>query len=235
MKNISCFLITTLIFFQFGCSAVNTPTKNTSMDKQLTYLALGDSYTIGEGVDADDRYPNQAIKILASDKLLFDNPLIIAKTGWTTDELANGIKDANIEGKTFDLITLLIGVNNQYRGRAVDNYREEFTDLLQKAIQFAKGDKNHVVVISIPDWGITPFAVEKGAGLEKVAQEIDLYNQAKKAICDEMGIAFIDITEHYRIHGMKPEAVVSDNLHPSGMIYKHWAESLAEIVRGMEF
>ncbi|MCH7412549.1 SGNH/GDSL hydrolase family protein [Belliella sp. R4-6] len=235
MKNIPYFLIITLILFQFGCSAVNTPTKNSSMDKQLTYLALGDSYTIGEGVDVADRYPNQAIKILSNDKLLFDNPKIIAKTGWTTDELAKGIKDASIEGQTFDLVTLLIGVNNQYRGRTIDNYREEFTDLLQKAIQFAKGDKNHVVVISIPDWGVTPFAADKSADKDKVAQEIDLYNQAKKAICNEIGIAYIDITEHYRIHGMKPESVVSDNLHPSGMIYRHWAEGLVEVVRGMEF
>ncbi|AFL84861.1 lysophospholipase L1-like esterase [Belliella baltica DSM 15883] len=226
-----------LVLGQWSCiSSQNISKQNQKMDSnKLTYLALGDSYTIGEGVEAKDRYPHQAVEMLKESGLIFSEPKIIATTGWTTDELANGIKAADIEGENYDLVTLLIGVNNQYRGRPVENYRNEFRQLLEDAITFAKGDKSHVVVLSIPDWGVTPFAVNRGSDQEKVAREIDQYNQAKKAISEEMGIAYIDITEHYRINGMKSESVVSDQLHPSGMIYQYWAEKLVEIVEGMEF
>lgn len=237
MKNILLIAALFLVFGQWSCiSTQNISNQNQNMDSnELTYLALGDSYTIGEGVEAKDRYPHQAVEMLKQKDINFSEPKIIATTGWTTDELANGIQAADIEGKTYDLVTLLIGVNNQFRGRPVENYRSEFRQLLEDAITFAKGDKSHVVVLSIPDWGVTPFAVNRGSDQEKVAREIDQYNQAKKAISKEMGIAYIDITEHYRINGMKPESVVSDQLHPSGLIYQYWAEKLVEIVEGMEF
>ncbi|GAB2608732.1 SGNH/GDSL hydrolase family protein [Belliella aquatica] len=202
---------------------------------KMTYLALGDSYTIGEGVEAKDRYPHQAVEMLEASGIVFSEPKIIATTGWTTDELKKGIQASDVNGKTYDLVTLLIGVNNQYRGRPVDNYRSEFRQLLEDTIAFAKGDKSHVVVLSIPDWGVTPFAVNRGSDQEKVAREIDQYNQAKKEITEEIGVTYIDITEHYRINGMKPESVVSDQLHPSGLIYQYWAEKLVEIVEVMEF
>lgn len=237
MKKILSIASFFLVLGQWSCiSTQNISKKNQNMDSdKLTYLALGDSYTIGEGVEPEDRYPHQAVEMLEASGITFSEPKIIATTGWTTDELEKGIQAADIDGKTYDLVTLLIGINNQYRGRPVDNYRSEFQQLLEDAIAFAKGDKSHVVVLSIPDWGVTPFAVNRGSDQEEVARKIDEYNQAKREIAEEMGIAYIDITEHYRINGMKPESVVSDKLHPSGLIYKFWAEKLAKIIKEMEF
>jgi len=199
-------------------------------EKTYTYLALGDSYTIGEGVEESGRYPNQAVEILKSKGLIFEKTTIIAKTGWTTDELDQGIEAAGIQGKTYDLVTLLIGVNNQYRGRPVSDYETEFRKMLTKAIRFAKGNPKHVVVISIPDWGVTPFATDRGTDREKVAKEIDAYNMAKERISKELGVYYIDITEECRKIGALPEMVVEDKLHPSELVYKSWAEKLAKVI-----
>lgn len=197
----------------------------------LSYLALGDSYTIGEGVAENERYPNQAVGLLAKQGIQINKPTIIAKTGWTTDELGEGIKNANIAGNTYDWVTLLIGVNNQYRGRPVENYRTEFKTRLEQAVTFAKGNPRRVVVLSIPDWGITPFAVARGTDQAKVALEIDAYNAAKAEITMQLGAHYIDITGHYREFGANPESVVADQLHPSGLIYKDWAEKLAKVMQ----
>jgi lysophospholipase L1-like esterase len=234
MKNITTiiFLISSLYL---NCMEKDS-TEKTMEEKTYTYLALGDSYTIGEGVDEKDRYPNQTVELLKSKEIAIQKPTIIAKTGWTTDELAKGIENADIEGKKYDLVTLLIGVNNQYRGRPVDNYEKEFMELLKQAIQFAKGNSNHVVVISIPDWGVTPFAINRGSDQTKVASEIDAYNKAKAAICKELNVHYIDITEEYREIGALPDMVVSDNLHPSGLVYEKWAKKLEQmILEQMEF
>lgn len=204
--------------------------------KTYTYLALGDSYTIGEGVEESERYPNQAVEILKSKNLIFEKPLIIAKTGWTTDELDKGIEAAGIEGKTYDLVTLLIGVNNQYRGRPISDYEIEFQKMVTKAIQFAKGDPKHVLVISIPDWGVTPFAGTRGTDREKIAKEIDDCNAAKERISIQLGVHYIDITQEYRKIGALPEMVVEDKLHPSNLVYKSWSEKLVKVVLDkMEF
>lgn len=199
-------------------------------EKTFTYLALGDSYTIGEGVDEKDRYPNQTIALLKTKGLTFDQPTIVAKTGWTTDELMKGINDAGISDNSYDLVTLLIGVNNQYRGREVENYKKEFRVMLEDAIHFAKGNPNHVIVLSIPDWGVTPFASTRSTDKEKVASEIDTYNQANKTIAEELGTHYIDITQRYREIGALPEMVVDDKLHPSALVYGEWAEQLANII-----
>jgi lysophospholipase L1-like esterase len=199
-------------------------------EKTYTYLALGDSYTIGEGVDEKDRYPNQTLELLKARGLDFEKPTIIAKTGWTTDELAKGIENAGIAGQTYDLVTLLIGVNNQYRGRPLENYESEFKKLLQDAILYANGHSDHVVVISIPDWGVTPFAVNRGSDQTKIAKEIDEFNAAKKSIANQLGVHYIDITEEYRKIGALPEMVVSDNLHPSALVYGKWAQKLEKVI-----
>lgn len=210
--------------------------KDLMEEKAFTYLALGDSYTIGEGVDEKDRYPNQTVKLLKAKELEFEKPTIIAKTGWTTDELTKGINDAGIGGNTYDLVTLLIGVNNQFRGRPLENYESEFRSLLQVAIVFAKGNSNRVVVISIPDWGLTPFAVNRGTDQEKVAKEIDDFNAAKKSIAEQLNVHYIDITEEYREIGALPQMVVSDNLHPSALVYEKWAKKLEQVISDkMEF
>ncbi|MCH7400894.1 SGNH/GDSL hydrolase family protein [Belliella kenyensis] len=189
-----------------------------------TYLALGDSYTIGEGVDSKDRYPSQLVTKLASKNVEFDQPIIVATTGWTTDELQKGIEKAQIKGQTYDLVTLLIGVNNQYRGRSVDNFQLEFKALLLDAITFARGNTSNVIVLSIPDWGVTPFAAHKGVDKENVKKEIDAFNIVKKSICLEFGITFLDITAHYRQFGHQSQALVADELHPSYIIYDYWSD-----------
>lgn len=186
-----------------------------------TYLALGDSYTIGEKVLVEENFPNQTVALL-NGKLSI--PQIIATTGWTTDELDAAITAANIT--TFDIVSLLIGVNNQYRERTVNNFEIEFEHLLQRAIAFANNNSTHVVVLSIPDWGVTPFA--EGRDSKKIATEIDAYNLVCKMAAQKFNTHFIDITTAQRLDGNKEEFLAADKLHPSGKEYKKWAERLAE-------
>lgn len=227
----------TLFILSIGISLTTWMEKKPQTnDKPLSYLALGDSYTIGEGVAEPERYPNQLVeKLNETGRFNFSPAKIIAKTGWTVDELEGGIKASTIDPQGYDLVTLLIGVNNQYRGRPVHDYQQEFEELLKRAIAFARGNKDHVVVISIPDWGITPFAVSKASDQAKVAREIDAYNTAKKAVCDRLGVKFVEITEHYRRVGAQPEMVVEDELHPSGKIYEHWTSEVFKVVNAMKF
>lgn len=207
--------------------------KTLAQTQNLTYLALGDSYTIGEGVPEKDRYPAQLVDVLnKTGKVNFSTPHIIAKTGWTVDELDAGINRSQTNEQGYDLVTLLIGVNNQYRGSPVADFEREFEAMLKRAVDFAKSQKDHVVVISIPDWGVTPFAVDRKSDQVKVATEIDAFNSSKKSICKKYGITFIDITEDYRAIGAMPEMVVEDQLHPSGLVYQRWTEILlAEVLK----
>lgn len=228
MKHLAIILVLISSLY-LNCMEKENP-ENQMEAKTYTYLALGDSYTIGEGVDEKDRYPNQTVELLGNKGLEFEKPTIIARTGWTTDELAKGIENAGIAGKKYDLVTLLIGVNNQYRGRSLDNYESEFKKLLQDAIVIANGNSDRVVVISIPDWGVTPFAVNRGSDQTKIAKEIDAFNAANRSISIQLGVHYIDITEEYRQIGALPEMVVSDNLHPSVLVYGKWAEKLEKLI-----
>jgi len=193
-----------------------------------TYLALGDSYTIGEGVPEAENFPHQAVQLLNNAGYSFDQPQIIAKTGWTTDELAEGIKAASPQGR-YDIVSLLIGVNNQYRGRSSAAYAGEFESLLQQAIAFAGNEGNHVFVLSIPDWGVTPYA--EGRDREKIAREIDEYNAVNKQMAAQYKVHYIDITPGTREAATDHSLLTTDNLHPSGKDYGRWAEKLAEKVR----
>ena len=188
------------------------------------YLALGDSYTIGESVKEQERFPVQTVNLLRSQGFQVGDPLIVATTGWTTDELEQGIREANIT-ETFDIVTLLIGVNNQYRGRSVAEYREQFTALLQKAIGFAGNIPSHVVVLSIPDWGATPYAEGRDKG--QIAAAIDAYNDANRFIAAAMGTGWLDITRYTREAVTDPALVAPDGLHPSGKDYARWSQDLA--------
>lgn len=190
-----------------------------------TYLALGDSYTIGEQVASAENFPNQTASFL---KNAVSIPEIIATTGWTTDELNNAINEANITG-TYNIVSLLIGVNNQYRGRAVTNFKIEFEHLLQRAIQFADNNTRHVFVLSIPDWGVTPFAA--GRDRVKIAAEIDAYNKVCEEAAKKIGTHYIDITTAQRIDGNKDEFLAGDKLHPSGKEYAKWATQLATLIK----
>lgn len=192
-----------------------------------TYLALGDSYTIGEQVPMDENFPHQLAARLKKKNVEVAKPVIVAKTGWTTDELAQALREEGIK-ETFGLVTLLIGVNNQYRGRDVENYKEEFTDLLRQAIQFANGHAPHVFVLSIPDWGVTPFA--EGKDKNAIAGAIDDYNKANKAIASAHHVNWLDITDSTREKGAQQDFLAEDGLHPSGKEYAIWAERLAPLV-----
>lgn len=195
-----------------------------SLSLKKGYLALGDSYTVGESVMPEENFPNQTIAILNKKGDHFETPKIIAKTGWTTDELDAAIDEEHIT-KTFDIVSLLIGVNNQYRGRSVTEYKSQFDHLLQRAIGFSGNNAQHVFVLSIPDWGVTPFA--EGRDRAEIARQINAFNAAAKQVCDQHRITFIDITTSQREDGNKTEYLTSDGLHPSGKEYHKWAEKLA--------
>lgn len=201
-------------------------TYSLSGQKNMTYLALGDSYTIGEGVPVYDNFPYQTIKLLRQKGIHINAPEIVAKTGWTTDELITGIENSVLQ-KKYDIVTLLIGVNNQYRGRDVEEYKKQYRMLLDKAIQFAGGKKSSVFVVSIPDWGVTPFA--EGKDRSKIAAEIDQYNTAKEQITKEAGVVFINITEGTRQAASDATLLAKDKLHPSGKEYKRWAEKIVQL------
>ena len=192
-----------------------------------TYLALGDSYTIGESVPLHESFPYQTAALLRKEGVELADPVIIAVTGWTTDELAEAIREHNLQ-ESFSIVTLLIGVNNQYRDRSLENYTQEFTNLLNQAIVFANGHPRHVVVLSIPDWGVTPFAEGKDRG--KVAEEIDSYNAAAKEISLAHKCGWLDITDSTRQNGQTPEYLAADGLHPSGKEYAVWADRLAPLL-----
>jgi lysophospholipase L1-like esterase len=200
----------------------------TQKEHKYTYLALGDSYTIGEMVSEMERFPVQLTTKLTSDSIDIADPLIIAKTGWTTDELLAAIQEKNVKD-TFSIVTLLIGVNNQYRGRDSENYRSELKQLLDIAINYAGGKKEHVFVLSIPDWGVTPFA--EGKERSKIAAEIDKYNRVKKEECDKLGVKYYDITEISR--STEPDMIASDGLHPSGKMYKLWVDKIYDDVKSI--
>lgn len=199
------------------------------MKQQLTYLALGDSYTIGELVTAGENFPNQVCSILNQHGYSMSPPRIIATTGWTTGELKLGIKAANAEApllKTYDFVSLLIGVNNQYRGYLQKEYSIDFESLLKDALKFAANNKNRIVVLSIPDWGVTPFAKDRNRKL--ISNEIDDYNKINETITQKMGIQYIYITDWTREAATDLSLLTTDGLHPSGKEYKRWAEKVAD-------
>ncbi len=192
-----------------------------------TYLALGDSYTIGEQVLLSESFPCQTVQLLREAGIEICAPEIIAKTGWTTDELLQAISATKLL-KGYDFVSLLIGVNNQYRGRSVEEYKREFEILLQKAVAFAGDDPAKVFVLSIPDWGVTPFAA--GKDTSSIAAEIDNYNAACRMITEKLACTFIDITKLQREHN-SAEMLAGDGLHPSGKEYIKWAVKLSAAMK----
>jgi lysophospholipase L1-like esterase len=230
----SFFLI--LCFFVFGSACQKSEaeykvesTMQTSPDTTYTYLALGDSYTIGESVLQPDNFPNQVVSLLKHDTFEFQPPRIVAKTGWTTDELETGISAAQQNSlllPSYDFVTLLIGVNNQYRGRDVNDYKPGFEELLKKAIRFAGNRADRVVVLSIPDWGVTPFA--NGNNTAEIAAAIDAYNTASRKIARQYNVHYLDITPWTREASTDTTLLAADGLHPSAKEYQRWAQKVAE-------
>lgn len=202
-----------------------------------TYLALGDSYTIGEGVEAAGRWPMQLAARLRDAGVAIADPRIIATTGWTTDELAAAMDEAEPLGD-WDFVSLLIGVNNQYRGRAVDEYVGEFHRLLRRAIALTGDRADRMLALSIPDWGATPFAFASGRDRQAIAFELDAYNAAARALCAAEGVAFVDITgisraEAGRDGGDAADMLAEDGLHPSAAQYARWADAALPVARGL--
>ena len=193
----------------------------------MRYLALGDSYTIGEGVDASLRWPVQLARALREEQIALRDPRIIATTGWTTDELSSAIDVAEPLGH-WDLVSLLIGVNNQYRGRTVTDYRSEFRALLARAIGFANGRADRVLVMSIPDWGVTPFAKTEARDRVNVSEEIDAFNAAAREIAQAHGVEFVDITPASRANAAQ---AAEDGLHPDGAMYTTWTQLALPVAR----
>lgn len=191
------------------------------------YLALGDSYTIGESVTADERWPVVLVSRLRPTGVVLDDPQIVAVTGWTTDELAQGM-DAAVLTPPYDLVSLQIGVNNQYRGRSVEDYRQQLANLLARAIGLAGDRPGRVVVVSIPDWGVTRFAREQGRDQARIAEELDEYNASARAESLRAGARFVDITSVSRQH---PDALADDGLHPSATQYASWVDRIEPMVR----
>ena len=193
------------------------------MSLKESYLALGDSYTVGESISKKHTWPKQLVDSLKKRNIFLSEPRIIAKTGWTTDELKKAINDSSLD-YPYDWVSLLIGVNNQYRGRDLDEFKLQFESLLLEAIAFSGNRKERVFVISIPDWGSMPFAKDRDPN--KIAIEIDNFNQIIYEVCAFENIKFIDITPITRNSYSNPNWIAKDSLHPSKEQYSKWVEKI---------
>jgi lysophospholipase L1-like esterase len=198
---------------------------------KYSILSLGDSYTIGEGVPERDSFPYQLSFLLGKIGYPFAPPQIIARTGWTTHDLQVAIPKARTVGP-YDLVSLLIGVNNQYQGLGLEDYGRDFTDLLNTAIRFSRHGAREVLVLSIPDWGVTPFA--RGRDSLKIRQEIDQFNRVNRQISLQAGCPYVDICPGTRNAAVDPGLLAPDGLHPSGKEYARWAAMAAEQMDAMK-
>ncbi len=195
----------------------------------IRYLALGDSYTYGQEVLETERFPNQLADSLAKQNIKVTSLKNIARTGWRTDDLQAGIAAAAIADSTFDLVSLLIGVNNQYQNRPIDVYKTEFTELLNQAVKLAGGKKSRVIVVSIPDYAFTPY----GGGAVRISNAIDDFNAANEQITKANGVAYVNITPISREGIKDPLLVAKDGLHPSGKQYGRWVSAMMPTVLTM--
>lgn len=196
---------------------------NTNTSSEMKYLALGDSYTIGESVSSSERWPNQLVQLLRKDGYQIGDPKIIARTGWTTSDLKSSIDQQNIKER-YDLVTILIGVNNQYRNGSVEVFREEYVEILNKALELANYNAKNVIVLSIPDWGVSPYA--KNRDREKISEEINLFNKVKREESSRRMVKFINITDISRKALTNEDYIAKDGLHFSGQMYRLWADEV---------
>jgi lysophospholipase L1-like esterase len=195
--------------------------------KLISFLALGDSYTAGENVSSDQNWPSQLVKLLLANGISIPQPVILAQTGWTTKDLLAAINQTNLP-KTFDLVSLMIGVNNQYDGLGLEGYKRDFSMLLEQAICFAQGDQSRVLVLSIPDWGKTPFAA--GQDRDRIGMEVEAFNQVNRTETIEASAHYVDITPNSQRALLESALLADDNLHPSEKMYADWVEIIFPVV-----
>lgn len=218
-KNKLKYFLSLLCFYHFSCCSSSSTTSEKSIKalKTKTFLALGDSYTIGQSVDYSLNWPNQLVKALKEGQIIVSSPKIIAKTGWTTSNL---LRSTTSITEKYDLVTLSIGVNNQYQGKPFNLFESEFKLLLDKAIEKCKLKQN-LIIVSIPDYGYTPFGA---TNRKKISEELDKYNDHIKKTCLSLSITYVDITEISRELSNNNKALANDNLHPSSFQYKQWVK-----------
>ncbi len=197
-------------------------TSESVSQNNLSFLALGDSYTIGESVIEEERWPNQMVDIALNENVMFDQPDIIAKTGWRTEQLIDTLNKINFI-KKFDYVSLMIGVNNQYSLKPIETFRLDLIKLLDMSIGYSI-KRDNVVLISIPDWGVTPFA--EGYDRNRIKEEIDQFNSVIMDIANTNNILYVDVTEISRRALTEKDLIANDSLHPSGKMYKEWAEKI---------
>lgn len=212
----------------FSCSStLDVQDNQEPEDPKFSYLALGDSYTIGESVIETERWPVQLAEQLRGRGYKMAAPKIIAKTGWTTEDLLRGMEnELNIQ-RDFDLVSILIGVNNQYQGKPITEYEEDLRTIFNKAVNHSKTMEKGVFAVSIPDYGYTPFG---SANQEKISAEIDRFNEVFKRVAEEFNVPFYNITPISREAGNNPDLVASDGLHPSGLMYQYWVDQIVNQV-----
>ena len=225
MKNLYFLLLAILMV---SCNTTMDTTSNETPDNpNYTYLALGDSYTIGESVVETERWPVQLAEQLRDRNYKMAPPKIIAKTGWTTEDLLRGMENELGVQRDFDLVSILIGVNNQYQEKLITEYEEDLRTIFRKAINHSKTREQGVFAVSIPDYGYTPFG---SARQEDISAEIDRFNEVFKRVAAEFNVAFYNITPISRDAEENPDLVASDGLHPSGLMYQYWVNQFVNQV-----
>ena len=198
---------------------------NSQRESPYSFIALGDSYTIGEGVNEDERWPNQFVDVAYENGVDFDQPMIIAETGWKTYDLLNAINQTNFS-KKYDYISLLIGVNNQFNSRPIDEFEEDLNKLMDEMKRIKKNDGS-IIIISIPDWGYTPFG--ESSDMSDISEQINLFNSSLRKFASTNGLKYVDVTEISRRGINEPDLITNDNLHPSGTMYLEWAKKIYNI------
>ena len=226
-------LIALLAFGAISCASQATESidKNQMTTVKKTYLALGDSYTIGTSIAYPDNFPSQLVDSLREQTNIEIDLKIIAQNGWRTDDLQRGIKRTDLDEK-YDIVSLLIGVNNQYQGLPVEDFEKDFRSLLDTTVKYAGGEKSHIFVVSIPNYGYTPFGAAKK---DEITKDLELFNARSKAICEEYGIDFYNVTDISLAAETREDYRAKDNLHPSKEQYAAWVSSfLDEVVKKLE-
>lgn len=209
-----------LLLILMGCKEKSPKNIKVVEEAPLRYLALGDSYTIGESVAPGERWPVQLTERLRADGLEIRDPRIIATTGWTTRDLLAAM-DAQLVNEKFDLVSVSIGVNNQFQGRSIDEYREELYEIFKRAITHSENGVDGIFAVSIPDYGVSPFGAERA---EEIGRELEEFNKVFKEVASEFNIEFFNITPTSREAANNPHLITHDELHPSGEMYKAWVD-----------